>query len=91
MTTEDPRGRPPAVKLIAAPTGRPTLYNEDVAAKICAYLASGYSLPQVTTTKQKPMVPPGPPTSVSLSVFSSTQLQGTFEFLFICIYIDDDC
>ena len=54
MTTEDPRGRPPAVKLIAAPTGRPTLYNEDVAAKICAYLASGYSLPQVAAEDGMP-------------------------------------
>jgi len=38
----------------------------------------GYSLPQVSSTSQKPQVVPGPPTSVSLTVFSSTAITVSF-------------
>jgi len=47
-------------------------------ARVFAINEVGYSLPQVTTTSQKPMVPPGPPTSISLVVYSSTQLRVVF-------------
>jgi len=47
-------------------------------ARVFAINEIGYSLPQISPTSQKPQVVPGAPTSVALSVFSSTQLQVTF-------------
>jgi hypothetical protein len=38
----------------------------------------GYSLPQISPSAQKPMVVPGRPTAVTLSVFSSTELRVIF-------------
>lgn len=38
----------------------------------------GFSLPQSSLSAQKPMVVPGPPTSVVLSVYSSNELRVTF-------------
>jgi len=38
----------------------------------------GYSVPQISSTSQKPMISPGAPTSVSLSVYSQTELRVVF-------------
>lgn len=38
----------------------------------------GYSLPQISPSAQKPMLAPGPPTGVALSVFSGTELRVEF-------------
>ena len=47
-------------------------------ARVFAVNQVGYSLPQVSLSSQKPMVVPGPPTSVVLSVVSSTELRVIF-------------
>jgi len=47
-------------------------------ARVFAINDVGYSLPQNSQTSQKPQVAPGAPTSVSLSVFSSSALILTF-------------
>lgn len=47
-------------------------------ARVFAVNEIGYSLPAVSPTKQKPMIPPGPPTSVTLSVLSKTSLKVSF-------------
>jgi hypothetical protein len=47
-------------------------------ARVFAVNEIGYSMPQVSATSQKPMVVPGSPTSVTLSVASSTSLVVTF-------------
>ena len=47
-------------------------------ARVFAQNQLGYSLPQVSPTSQKPMVVPGSPTSVVLSVYSSTELRVVF-------------
>jgi len=47
-------------------------------ARVFAVNDIGYSLPQISPTSQKPQVTPGAPTTVTLSVFSSTALMLTF-------------
>jgi hypothetical protein len=47
-------------------------------ARVFAVNEVGYSLPQVSPSKQKPMIPPGAPTSVTLSVFSQDGLTVSF-------------
>ena len=47
-------------------------------ARVFAYNDIGYSLPQVAPSPQKPQVVPGPPTSVTLSVVSETELRVIF-------------
>lgn len=47
-------------------------------ARVFAVNEIGYSLPMTSSTSQKPMVVPNAPTSVSLSVLSSTELKVTF-------------
>jgi len=47
-------------------------------ARVFAENEVGYSLPQSSLNAQKPMVVPGSPTSVVLSVFSSTELRVVF-------------
>ena len=47
-------------------------------ARVFAVNQVGYSLPQVSPSSQKPMVVPGPPTSVVLSVVSNTELRVVF-------------
>lgn len=60
------------------PQGRTLANGQYYYGRVFASNEIGYSLPQVTPTKQKPMVPPGPPTSVSLAVSSATALQVVF-------------
>jgi hypothetical protein len=47
-------------------------------ARVFDYNEIGYSLPQISSSQQKPMVTPGAPTSVVLSVVSETELRVTF-------------
>ena len=48
-------------------------------ARVSAYNSVGYSLPGTPLTYMKPMVAPGKPTSVALTVQSSTELRVTFD------------
>jgi len=52
--------------------------GQEYYARVFAQNQLGYSLPQVSPTSQKPMVVPGAPTSVVLSVYSSTELRVVF-------------
>jgi len=47
-------------------------------ARVSAFNEMGYSLPQISASSQKPMVVPGAPTSVALSVLSETDLRVVF-------------
>ena len=47
-------------------------------ARVSAANKEGYGVPTVVTTSQKPMVPPGLPTAVSVSLVSSTSLRVYF-------------
>merc|ERR1711871_77928 len=47
-------------------------------ARVFAENEVGFSLPQASISAQKPMVVPGPPTSVVLTVYSATELRVTF-------------
>jgi len=46
--------------------------------RVTAYNSEGYSLPQAALAPEKPMVPPGRPTSVVLSTSSATSLRVIF-------------
>ena len=47
-------------------------------ARVFAINSVGFSLPQIAASSQKPMVVPGPPTSVTLSVLSNSELRVVF-------------
>jgi len=66
------------VGTVQVPEGKALASGQPYYARVFAYNEIGYSLPQVAPSPQKPMVTPGPPTSVSLSVVSETELRVVF-------------
>eukprot|EP01006_Ploeotia_vitrea_P019132 TRINITY_DN51250_c0_g1_i1.p1 TRINITY_DN51250_c0_g1~~TRINITY_DN51250_c0_g1_i1.p1 ORF type:complete len:1150 (+),score=94.29 TRINITY_DN51250_c0_g1_i1:293-3451(+) len=90
MTKDGPRITPTITQLVTGElysgcTGTHQVPNDKALANGQFYYARvfaineiGYSLPQVSPSKQKPMVPPGAPSAVSLSVYSEDELRVCF-------------
>ena len=60
------------------PSSQALTTGQSYYARVFAVNDIGYSLPQVSLSSQKPMIVPNSPTSVSLSVVSSSELKVTF-------------
>ena len=64
--------------VLQIPTAQTLTIGQYYWARVFAVNEVGYSLPQISASSQKPMVVPGRPTAVTLTVFSATELRITF-------------
>ena len=69
---------PPCTGVLQIPTAQTLTIGQYYWARVFAINEVGYSLPQISASSQKPMVAPGRPTAVTLTVFSATELRVTF-------------
>lgn len=69
---------PPCTGRLQVPTDKALAIGQYYWARVFAVNEVGYSLPQISASSQKPMVVPGRPTAVTLTVFSATELRITF-------------
>ena len=69
---------PACTGVLQIPTAQTLTIGQYYWARVFAVNEVGYSLPQISASSQKPMVVPGRPTAVTLTVFSATELRITF-------------